>query len=165
MDSILITTSHVALTDFRQITQYWSNRRHRVVLNRISAIVPTLACPLQFGLGHRVDLQDTLSFDLELPCEVVTIQNRLVNLRSRTTGISSTGTLLSQLPVEVAVGDRIEYIIYLPGPNDQAETHLRCFGRIVRVEPTGTAVTLERHTFERIGKNISVEAKQILPAK
>ncbi len=93
--------------------------------------------------------KEALTFDLELPCEVIRIGNRSLNVGCRTTAVGSSQVSLSNLRVQMAVGERIDYIVHHL-PKAQATNQLRCVGRALRIDPNGATVTLERHTFQRV---------------
>lgn len=99
-------------------------------------------------------------FELKLPVEVVRKSFQPVYSSGETKNLSAGGVLFAA-PIDVAVGDPIEYVITFPtGPINGSGVSLRCLGKVVRLEPLASeagddnslslvAATLERYEFVR----------------
>jgi len=80
------------------------------------------------------------------------IGERRINRAERTRDISSGGVCFVSAD-EVAVGERVEYVITLSGANPPVR--IRCLGKILRVvkldgvDPFEVAATMERYQFIR----------------
>ncbi len=106
---------------------------------------------------ERRDQRRFRRFELHLPFELVRAGSQPLSGRGETRNLSSGGVLFVT-DHEVEVGDVIEYIITLPGP-DGHKVKLHCVGKVIRLErPRGPnaekhlraiAATLERYEFVR----------------
>jgi hypothetical protein len=105
-----------------------------------------------------IEQRKTKRFELRLPLEVVRKSFQPVSSAGMTKNLSAGGVLFAA-PIDVEIGDPIEYIITFPTHSiNGGSVNLRCLGKVVRVEtpaPTeesGKAVvaaTLERYEFVR----------------
>lgn len=84
-------------------------------------------------------------------------------LRATLQNMSATGVLLS-VPTHFDIGEKIEYLITLPGdPKQGVGVRLHCMGRVVRhaseiVHPEGEVIgaTIEWYQFVRDGQPLAV---------
>jgi len=91
-------------------------------------------------------------FELKLPFRLL---HGGTGIEGETRNLSSVGVLFD-CPVELSIGQPIEYVITLPTKEHGASVKLRCVGKVVRTHArnetaTGsviaTAATLERYEF------------------
>ena len=100
-------------------------------------------------------------FNLMLPVEVVRAGRKRVHIKGQTRNVSSCGVLF-ECPMDLTIGEAIEYTIILPtGSHEAGRVYIRCLGKVVRKAEPGSsadgqvqavAATLERYTFVREGK-------------
>jgi len=107
-----------------------------------------------------IEQRKSKRFDLRLPVEVVRRSFQPTSSAGETKNLSAGGVLFAA-PLDVEVGDPIEYVITFPtGSIDGGSVNLRCLGKVVRLEsssadsPEGrplavVAATLERYEFNR----------------
>jgi hypothetical protein len=106
-----------------------------------------------------IEQRKSKRFDLKLPVEVIRKSFQPTSNAGETRNLSAGGVLFSA-PMEVEVGDPIEYIITFPtGSIDGGGVQLRCLGKVVRTEAAVidsegkgvslVAATLERYEFHR----------------
>ena len=97
-----------------------------------------------------MERRTAIRFQIQLACNVIRTRGFNPNSStSETVNISSKAAMVSGLD-EVSVGDHIEYLVYLPVPPGASGVHVHCLGKVVRTGEFGTAVTIERYTFERV---------------
>jgi hypothetical protein len=105
------------------------------------------------------DQRRSKRFELKLPLEVVRRSFQPVSSSGETRNLSAGGVLFSA-PIDVSIGDPIEYIITFPtGSINGGGVGLRCLGKVVRFESAPdtegepprrlVAATLERYEFQR----------------
>lgn len=96
-------------------------------------------------------------FDLILPLEVLRVGRKRIHASGQTRNVSSCGVLF-EAPLNLEVGDAVEYLIRFPVSSpDSTKVYVRCLGKVVRKAGTSsesadlqaTAVTLERYSFVR----------------
>lgn len=88
-------------------------------------------------------------FDLRLPFEILGAKSQ--RPKGETRNVSSCGVLFTT-PLNVQVGEPIEYLITLPkAPGTRLDVRLRCIGKVVRKDQPAAAfaATLERYEFVR----------------
>lgn len=90
-------------------------------------------------------------YELSLPMELVRSGSERLHNELETKNLSSGGVLFQSPPVELEVGQPVEYYITLPVPNSAGPVKLRCMGKVVRRDPPRgvVAATLERWEFVR----------------
>jgi hypothetical protein len=98
------------------------------------------------------DQRKTKRFELKLPLELL-LSGSASFEPCETQNVSSGGVLFLS-PLQLEVGDLIEYRITLPG-GASSPVKLRCRGKVVRLQPGNNgadahvAATLERYEFVR----------------
>ena len=90
-------------------------------------------------------------FELKLPFELVRSGSEKISQTGETRNVSSIGVLFVSHS-EVEIGDPVEYVITLLSSPAGELVRIRCLGKVVRVEESGVAATLERYEFVRTGK-------------
>ena len=115
--------------------------------------------------SKSLEQRRTQRYRLQLPLRIVQLGDRKVNRTEQTRDISSGGVCFLS-PMEVEVGDRIEYMITLSG--NTPPVRIRCLGKVLRssrpaVSSNGhrefeVAVTMERYQFVRASEFEVMEA-------
>lgn len=91
-------------------------------------------------------------FELKLPFRLL---HGGIGIEGETRNLSSAGVLFD-CPIELSIGQPIEYVITLPTKEHGASVKLRCVGKVVRTHSrndtengclVATAATLERYEF------------------
>jgi hypothetical protein len=105
-----------------------------------------------------IEQRKSRRFELKLPLVVVRKSFQPTSSTGETKNLSAGGVLFAA-PIDVSVGDPIEYVITFPTHSaDGGSVNLRCLGKVVRVEHAGSdeepgdaivAATLERYEFMR----------------
>lgn len=99
-----------------------------------------------------IEQRRTKRYDLEVPLEIVRTNQETVSQPAKTCNISSGGVLFTS-EGSLELGSRVEYIITLVGRVDGNPVHLRCEGKVVRIQPAldsfSIAASLERYEFMR----------------
>ncbi|MES1257485.1 MAG: PilZ domain-containing protein [Acidobacteriota bacterium] len=94
----------------------------------------------------------TQRYKLQLPLQILQVNEERVNRTEKTRDISSGGVCFTSQN-QVDVGGRIEYIITLSGSTPPVR--IRCLGKVLRSQTNGgdgqfeVAVTMERYSFVR----------------
>lgn len=97
----------------------------------------------------RYDQRRTQRFELRLPFILLRSGSDAVEQSGETRNVSSGGVLFVS-PVEMRVGQSLEFIMSLPSGDEGQYVRLRCLGRVVRVQDGPTvAATVERFEFVR----------------
>jgi hypothetical protein len=97
-----------------------------------------------------VEQRRSRRFELKLPVEVVRTGSIPTRKIGETRNLSSSGVLILT-DARFPIGESIEYLITLPVRCESGDpmVRLRCMGKIVRQEGSGSAATLERYEFLR----------------
>lgn len=91
-----------------------------------------------------------------MPFELVRSGSVQTRLDGETINISSVGVLFS-IEANVELGDSLEYLITLPTSLESEIVRIRCLGKVVRIESTDIAATLERYEFVRASRSAHAE--------
>lgn len=99
-------------------------------------------------IDKMIEQRKSQRFELKLPMELVRAGSVSLGKPGETQNLSSSGVLF-RTEASVALGEPLEYLITLPVTANSPEVRLRCMGKVIRLEESSTAVTLERYEFVR----------------
>ena len=103
-------------------------------------------------MSDGTDRREARRFNMTLPLRVIPHEPHGSELSAQTRDVSYRG-LYFLAETKFEIGSEIEFVITLPEQVSQSgEVHIRCIGKIVRVEPSnngrmGIAAKIERYEF------------------